>query len=182
MESALERERPSEWMDGLINGEVPFLGGLAEAIKSTVEDTYLVFLVANNVTLRLLDIDSMMKLTIEEGRFYIKVADRPRLVSSKGDKYPKGLILCERSEGGIKIDTWTLPKTLHDESGLVSSRGTVRMQLSLIKPFGGDSLPARGQIGEVPRSVLLDRLHLAIHGCMLARVTNFGKKGHRVRV
>jgi hypothetical protein len=108
---------------------------------------------------------------VEKRRVDIRVMDAPPLLGSESEEKVDGLDASHGHECVIVVDPLLLDKAVHDEPRLVLDHLPSFILLELEHPLQSDWVVASRQVNELPRTIVLDRVHLLLHRDAPGRIT-----------
>ena len=141
---------------------VPHARRLLEAVDAAQK---LARLVAVAVARRLLHVDLLCELAVEERCLHVVLVQVEVELRGEGEEQSHRLVVGHRCIRLVVVDALGLAEALGDQPSLVARCLALLVGLDLVHPLALDGLPSFGEVGELPRVVLLERLHLLVHGC-----------------
>jgi hypothetical protein len=122
-----------------------------------------VLLASDNETRRLLDVDLLLLVAIQECSFDVHMVHLPPLVHREGDEQARRVQPSHRCEDFIIVDAMSFRIALHHKACLVLGHCPMLVLLHLEHPLDPDQLATGWEIDEATGAILLDGVHLFHH-------------------
>jgi hypothetical protein len=141
-----------------------------------------VLLASDDETHRLLDIDLLLQVVIQERRFNIHIVHLPPLMCHEGYEQAHQVQSSHWREDFVVVNAISLHIALHHKACLVLGRCPVLISFHLEHPLHPNRLATGWEIDEALGVILLDGVHLLHHHLPLTRVVlDLGERGRLVR-
>jgi hypothetical protein len=158
-----DRSREASLLHEAREALVPRPGRLLEPIQGLLQETDVIGGSRVNKSRRLLAVDCLVEMTVEEGVLHVQLMDRPGTGDGDAENNPDGGRFDDRTERLVVVDAVSLRKPSNDPPGLMACQGAVSMALVLEDPLAGDDVGARRARNETPGAIVDECLVLISH-------------------
>jgi hypothetical protein len=169
-------------LEGGVQLGVPCSWRLPQAVEGLAQAENLVLLVGDDESGRLVDVDLLLQVTVEEGGLDVHVVHTPSLLGCQREEETNGLHPCDGRECVVEVDSLLLDKPTTNQTHLVLDHRPGLILLELVDPLKGDGAVADRKIRQHPCPVPLDRIHLLLHRGAPCRVSLRLSEGARLAV
>jgi hypothetical protein len=126
---------------------------------------------------RLLTVDCLVEMAVEEGVLHVQLLDRPGARDGDVENSPDGGWFDDWTEHLVVVDVVPLREPSNDPPGLMASQGAVSTELVLEDSLAGDDVGTRRSRNNTPGAIVDKRLVLISHRSIPIRI---GERGASV--
>ncbi|KAL2656120.1 hypothetical protein AAZV13_04G103300 [Glycine max] len=149
----------------------PSLRGLLQPIERSTQLTNKTILPLSNKPRRLLHINLLLKITMEESILNVKLMKRPMTHGCHSKKQTNSGDFSHRRKGVTLIKAINLSITFSYQSNLKPINLTIRPNFNCIDPSTTHSLLARWKRNKFPSTIIFKGLHFINHSLLPSRMT-----------
>ena len=120
----------------------------------------LALLAGDDESWRLVDVDLLLQVTVDEGRLDVHVVGAPALLSCQHEKEMHGLHPCNRCEIIVEVDSLLLHEPACNQSSLMLDDRTGFIFLQLEQSFDDDRTVTGWEVSQLPGPISLNGVHL----------------------